>query len=90
MAKALIGHVGGPDPRMIMEMRRLQERVRSLETEVLRLRAENDALAAGVSDAHLIILQTVARRGRAGTAGGVGRLRGAWVRGRRAATSPPV
>jgi hypothetical protein len=56
MAKALIGHVGGPDPRMIMEMRRLQERVRSLETEVLRLRAENDTLAAGVSDAHLISL----------------------------------
>jgi hypothetical protein len=57
MAKALIGHVGGPDPRMIMEMRRLQERVRSLESEVLRLRAENDALAAGVSDAHLISLE---------------------------------
>jgi hypothetical protein len=42
---------------MIMEMRRLQERVRSLETEVLRLRAENDALAAGGSDAHLISLE---------------------------------
>jgi hypothetical protein len=56
MAKALIGHVGGPAPRMIMEMRRLQERVRNLETEVLRLRAENDALAAGVADAHLISL----------------------------------
>jgi hypothetical protein len=41
---------------MIMEMRRLQERVRSLESEVVRLRAENDALAAGVSDAHLISL----------------------------------
>jgi hypothetical protein len=56
MAKALVGHVGGPDPRMIMEMRRLQERVRSLETEVLRLRAENDALGAGVSDSELISL----------------------------------
>ena len=56
MAKALIGHVGGPDPRMIMEMRRLQERVRSLESEVLRLRAENDALAAGVADTSLIAL----------------------------------
>lgn len=50
MAKALIGHVGGPDPRMIIEMRRLQERVRTLETEVLRLRAENDALAAGAAE----------------------------------------
>ena len=56
MAKALIGHVGGPDPRMIMEMRRLQERVRTLESEVLRLRAENDALA-GVTDAQLISLE---------------------------------
>lgn len=57
MAKALMGHVGGPDPRVIMEMRRLQERVRSLETEVLRLRAENDTLAAGVHDADLIALE---------------------------------
>jgi uncharacterized protein (DUF2062 family) len=56
MAKALIGHVGAPDPRVMMEMRRLQERVRSLETEVLRLRAENDALAAGVAAASLIAL----------------------------------
>ncbi len=24
MAKALLGHVGGPDPRMVAEMRRLQ------------------------------------------------------------------
>ncbi len=56
MAKALIGHVGGPDPRMIMEMRRLQERVRTLESEVIRLRAENDALTEGVNDADLISL----------------------------------
>ena len=34
MAKALIGHVGGPDPRTVMELRRLQERVRSLEAEL--------------------------------------------------------
>ncbi len=57
MAKALVGHVGGPDPRMIMEMRRLQERVRTLETEVLRLRTENDALTTGVTDAQLIALE---------------------------------
>jgi hypothetical protein len=57
MAKALVGHVGGPDPRMIMEMRRLQERVRTLETEVLRLREENDALTGGVTDAQLIALE---------------------------------
>ncbi|HEX2315547.1 MAG TPA: hypothetical protein VHJ17_17515 [Thermomonospora sp.] len=46
MAKALLGHVGGPDPRMVAEMRRLQQRVRDLEAELVRLRAENDALAA--------------------------------------------
>jgi hypothetical protein len=56
MAKALIGHVGGLDPRTVMEMRRLHERVRTLEAEILRLQSENDALAAGVSDAHLISL----------------------------------
>jgi hypothetical protein len=57
MAKALIGHVGGPDPRTLMEVRRLRERVRSLEAEVLRLRAENDAIEAGVTDAQLISLE---------------------------------
>lgn len=57
MAKALMGHVGGPDPRAFMEMRRLHERVRSLEAEILRLRTENDALAARVTDAHLISLE---------------------------------
>ncbi|MBW8486046.1 hypothetical protein [Actinomadura parmotrematis] len=46
MAKALLGHVGGPDPRMVSEMRRLQQRVRDLEAELARLQTENDALAA--------------------------------------------
>ncbi|MFC9977173.1 hypothetical protein ACIBF1_32395 [Spirillospora sp. NPDC050679] len=45
MAKALLGHVGGPDPRMVSEMRRLQQRVRDLEAELARLQTENDALA---------------------------------------------
>src|ERR1051326_6416236 len=44
MAKALFGHVGGPDPRMVSEMRRLQQRVRDLEAELMRLQEENDAL----------------------------------------------
>ena len=56
MAKALIGHVGGPDPRVIMEMRRLQERVRTLENEVVRLRAENDRLTAGLPEEPMISL----------------------------------
>ncbi|HMG30434.1 MAG: hypothetical protein ACRD08_15105 [Acidimicrobiales bacterium] len=45
MAKALLGYVGGPDPRLVTEVRRLQRRVLDLEAEVLRLRAENDSLA---------------------------------------------
>jgi hypothetical protein len=50
MAKALLGHVGGVDPRMLAELRRLQRRVRELEAQVLRLEAENDALAARPDD----------------------------------------
>jgi len=47
MAKALFGHVGGLDPRIVSEMRRLQQRVRDLEAELVRLQEENDALAGG-------------------------------------------
>jgi uncharacterized protein YlxW (UPF0749 family) len=50
MAKALFGHVGGSDPRMVQEMRRLQKRVRDLEAEVSRLQARNDQLDMAVSD----------------------------------------
>ncbi|MGE5829391.1 MAG: hypothetical protein ACM30G_13695 [Micromonosporaceae bacterium] len=47
MAKALYGHVGSaPDKRMLDEVTRLRARVRDLEIEVMRLRAENDRLAA--------------------------------------------
>jgi hypothetical protein len=48
MAKALLGHVGGPDPRVIVEMRRLQQRVRELQNELDRVQAENDALNAAM------------------------------------------
>jgi len=54
MAKALFGHVGGPDPRIVSEMRRLQQRVRDLEAELVRLQEENDALA--VEAAHEDVL----------------------------------
>ena len=54
MAKALLGHVGGPDLRMVNEMRRLQQRVRDLEAELVRLQEENDALAVEV-DHDLIV-----------------------------------
>jgi hypothetical protein len=57
MSKALFGHVGGPDPRMISEMRRLQQRVRDLEAELARLQNENDALAGGLThDEDVLIL----------------------------------
>ena len=46
MAKALLGYVGGPDPRMVSEMRRLQQRVHDLEV--------NDVLAAEVGHDMLI------------------------------------
>src|SRR5262245_24334808 len=55
MAKALLGHVGGPDPRMVSEMRRLQRRVRDLEAELARLQEVNDVLAAGAG--HAILLE---------------------------------
>ncbi len=54
MAKALLGHVGGTDPRVVSEMRRLQRRVRDLEAELSRLQEENDVLAAGVGH-HLLV-----------------------------------
>ncbi len=54
MAKALFGHVGGPDPRMVSEMRRLQQRVRDLEAELARLQDENDVLTAEVGHDLLI------------------------------------
>ncbi len=56
MAKALLGHVGTMDPIVIMEVRRLRERVRHLEAEVMRLQSENDALAAALHHDDLISL----------------------------------
>jgi hypothetical protein len=47
MAKALFGHVGSaPDRRLLDEVTHLRAKVRALEFEVARLRAENDRLAA--------------------------------------------
>ena len=56
MAKALLGYLGGPDPRMLSEMRRLQQRVRDLENECLRLQAANDALNVEASGDELLTL----------------------------------
>jgi hypothetical protein len=46
MAKALLGYVGGIDPRLLAEMRRLQQRVQDLESEIGRIQSEKDALVA--------------------------------------------
>jgi len=50
MAKALLGHLGGPDPVVLAEIARLRSRVRDLETEVDRLHAVNDALTAVIAE----------------------------------------
>lgn len=57
MAKALLGHVGGSDPRIFAEIRRLQQRVRDLEAEVVRLQAHNEVLAAATrsTDEELVV-----------------------------------
>jgi len=54
MAKALLGYVGGSDPRLLAEMRRLQQRVQDLESELGRIQAENDALSEVVSNESLV------------------------------------
>lgn len=46
MAKALFGHVGGPDARLLAEVATLRRRVRELESEVMRLGVENETLIA--------------------------------------------
>lgn len=54
MAKALLGYVGGPDPRLLAEMRRLQQRVQDLETELVRMQAENDTLTVASHEESLL------------------------------------
>ena len=61
MAKALIGHIGGPDPRMLAEMRRLQQQIRDLESELVRLQEENDALSAEAGHDMLVSVREQAR-----------------------------
>jgi hypothetical protein len=58
MAKALLGHLGGPDPVVMAELARLRRRNRDLEDEVERLRAANEALTALVAEDQLLSLAT--------------------------------
>ena len=53
MAKALFGHIGGPDPRLLAEVRRLRQRVQELETQLGRLEADNDSLRLGALEHEL-------------------------------------
>ncbi len=61
MAKALVGYLGTSDPRAMArvteENRRLRQRVRDLEAQVLRLKAENDSLGAAVHEASLLTFE---------------------------------
>jgi cell division protein FtsB len=60
MAKALLGYMSNTDPRVVAhltaENRRLKQRVADLEAHILRLQADNDALAAAVHDSPLLTL----------------------------------
>jgi len=52
MAKALFGHVGSAsDRRLLDEVTLLRAKVRNLEFEITRLRADNDRLAAAAAEA---------------------------------------
>ena len=59
MAKALVGYMNTTDPRvvahLVSENRRLRQQVADLEAHLLRLQAENDALAASVSEGLLTV-----------------------------------
>ncbi|MBA2465023.1 MAG: hypothetical protein ACR2HA_05565 [Nocardioides sp.] len=61
MAKALLGTMSTTNPRVIdslvAENRRLRRRVSDLEAHMLRLSAENDALAAALHDEPLLTLE---------------------------------
>jgi hypothetical protein len=54
MAKALLGYMGGTDPRVTARLARenqlLRQRIADLEAAALRLHKENDALASMVSE----------------------------------------
>jgi hypothetical protein len=50
MAKALIGFVGGPTSDQLRETARLRQRISDLESEVLRLKIENDGLLKTLSE----------------------------------------
>lgn len=54
MAKALVGYLGGADPRVTARLARennlLRQRIADLEAVAVRLQKENDSLASMVSE----------------------------------------
>ena len=53
MAKALLGHMGGTDPRLARDAVLLRRRVADLEALVTRLQRDNDELSAALRE-HLL------------------------------------
>jgi hypothetical protein len=51
MAKALLGHVRGPDQHIAAELRRLRQRVGDLEAQLARLKEENSTAPPGTRPA---------------------------------------
>jgi hypothetical protein len=55
MAKALLGHLGGPDPLVAAELAALRRRITALEDEVARLRALNGELTTLSEEPELLL-----------------------------------
>lgn len=62
MAKALVGYMGGTDPRVTARLARenqlLRQRIADLENVAVRLQKENDALASMASESAEEVLAT--------------------------------
>ena len=50
MAKALVGHLGGPTAGQLQQTAAMRRRIADLENEVLRLKIENDGLLAALRE----------------------------------------
>ena len=60
MAKALLGHMGGTDPRLARDAVLLRRRVADLETLVARLQRDNDELAAALHEQDMMLAPDLA------------------------------
>jgi hypothetical protein len=57
MAKALLGHMGGADAALHLEIHRLRRRVSDLEAALIRAQSENDRLAASLHHDELLTIE---------------------------------